>query len=92
MITNSNINSILVKHDPIGLIRIGAPDDEYSEEAKLIISAIEVSKLMKWDNDLTVEGLKAMVYSIFCIQFDPKIAGKSENFLQIANDIFDLIQ
>lgn len=34
------IEAILVKHDPIGLIRIGAPPDEYHGEAKKIYNSL----------------------------------------------------
>lgn len=51
------IENILVKYDPMGLIRMGAPLDEYNLEARLIFENI--------DKIYSVEKIQQLVYDIF---------------------------
>ena len=51
------IEAILVKHDPVALVKIGAPLDEYSSEARLIFNHL--------DQSYSVEKIQSLVYEIF---------------------------
>lgn len=59
------INNVLIKHDPIGLISMGSPLDEYISEARLIES--EISKKKNYF------GLAKIIKDVFGNQFDEKM-------------------
>lgn len=55
------VKSVLDKYDPMGLLGMGAPNDEYAEEASLIESAINQPKKFL--------SIKKIVESVFFSQF-----------------------
>jgi hypothetical protein len=55
------IEQILAKHDPVKLIKIGVPQDEYSSEAQMICDRI--------DQFFSVEKIQDIVYEAFIHQF-----------------------
>lgn len=71
------IEHILRSYDPIGLIAVGAPDDEYREEARLIAN-LNI-------NDPKI--LAEEIYKIFVHQFDEESAGGRVNYSKIAEEI-----
>ena len=91
------IADILNKHDPIGLIKLGCPADEYHSEAKLILERVPKCK----SNDEAADT----IYSIFVKMFEfdkPKErtprhidkggAGKKEDYRRIAEEIYPLLR
>jgi hypothetical protein len=56
------IEQILAKHDPVGLIKMCAPPDEYSSESLLIADQLG-------NKDWTVEQIQKIVYNVFVEQF-----------------------
>ncbi len=58
---------ILVKHDPMGLIKMGAPEDEYDGEAERIVADLGLTE----DSKAGIEGL---VRNVFVSQFDANLA------------------
>jgi hypothetical protein len=62
------IEQILIDMDIMGLIRIGAPLDEYRYEAKLIAERIKLN-LPYMNQDMMVEEIQGIVYHIFTEQF-----------------------
>jgi hypothetical protein len=55
------IEQVLVTHDPIGLIKIGASADEYSSEAKMIYE--------RTAKHFALEKIHIIIYDIFINQF-----------------------
>jgi hypothetical protein len=60
----NNIQKILAQHDPESLISIGAPADEYKQEAKKLIVQLPAK--------FTVEDIAELLKTIFHAQFDSK--------------------
>ncbi len=61
------VNHVLIKYDPIGLIAMHCPKDEYMLEAKLIVDSLENKGFWK---------LQKEVYYIFKKMFDEKVSKK----------------
>ena len=60
------INNVLIKHDPIGLIKLGSPLDEYMQEAKLIESIME-------NKDVFQKNSSFIISRIFNDQFGKEV-------------------
>jgi hypothetical protein len=71
------LREIINKNDPIGLISMGAPEDEYEAEVKTIIVQLDRIKNKEETLDL--------IYSEFEKWFGN--AGKKENFRKMASEI-----
>ncbi len=65
-ISVTEINSILIQADIEGLIELGAPEDEYEDEAAQIAAAISTFK----DNELTRDTMLALVVVVWMKSFD----------------------
>lgn len=79
------IELILVKHDPVKLIKMGAPQDEYDSEAKMI-----------WERTtrhFSQEKIHDIVYEVFLIQFAGRksIIGEFDSYKVIAQEIKELL-
>lgn len=82
--TKPDIEAILVKWDPQGLIMAGAPLDEYEVEAEMVFEAIANH------NDLvSVERLMDILHAVFVIQFDSTKAGERDSYRTIAEEIYN---
>jgi hypothetical protein len=79
-----HIEAILVKHDPAGLINIGAPLDEYSSEAQMISEALEAG--------MSIYNVQYVVHSVFHDQFRGIGVGTLEDYRAIAQDIYPLLK
>lgn len=83
------IENILVKDDPVKLIKMGAPLDEYSSEALLIYERI--------NRYTSVESIHQIMYDVFVSQFGntkeraTKIIGPFEDYKKIAEQIKQVI-
>ena len=76
------LRTIINRHDPIGLLAIGAPEDEYESEVKTII--------IQLDNEKTEQQIHDLVYQEFIRWFNDKsTAGTKENYTGLAKDIYD---
>jgi hypothetical protein len=58
------LTRLLADYDPEALVKIGAPRDEYSSEAELIIDAIR-------DKDWSLNSINNEVVRVFTKQFAP---------------------
>lgn len=77
MTVKETIENVLRSHDPLGLIKIGAPDDEYSGEAErlsLLLSHASKHECLDY------------VYKVFCESFDDS-AGAKENYVVLAKEL-----
>ena len=74
------LRAIINKHDPIGLIAIPAPEDEYDSEVKTII--------VQLDSNMTKDQIHDLVYNEFFRWLDDS-AGKKEQYADLAQDIYN---
>jgi hypothetical protein len=82
------IEEILIKHDPVKLIAMEAPLDEYRQESILINECVT--------RHFSTESIHKIVYDIFIKQFGgerfaPSIVGPFESYLPIATEIKNLL-
>ena len=74
------LREIINKHDPIGLIEMGAPIDEYEPEVKTILVQIN-------DKD-SLDEIHSIVYNEFIRWFgDSSTTGPKESYFDLAKDI-----
>ena len=72
------------QEDPIGLISMGTPDDEYSREVEKIIKGISKTK--------TVDEVGNLIYKTFVEMFGSEIAGSRYKYKKLASNIFNRIR
>ncbi len=77
------IKEIIDSADPINLLSIGAPDDEYDGEIQEIASGISKCN--------SKEEIKEVVYNVFKRNFGEEIAGNISLYSEIAELIFKKI-
>jgi len=76
------LRTIINKHDPIGLLSLGAPEDEYEPEVKTIIVQLDTNKT----SELQIHDL---IYREFLRWFDDEsTAGPKDAYKDLAKDIF----
>jgi hypothetical protein len=73
------LKKIINKSDPIGLLDMGTPKDEYESEIRQIAAGLDKCNN---ENDVT-----ELVYGIFVKMFDEEIAGDKGKYKQIAKII-----
>lgn len=76
------IKGIVNKYDPIKLLEIGAPDDEYNPEIKKILPALQKA--------ISVDQLHNMVYELFVYMFDKDTAGPKKNYRKLSEELYSL--
>lgn len=76
------LRAIINHHDPIGLINIGAPDDEYDSEVKTIIVQLK--------SDLTEEQIHDLIYEEFLRWFNNEsTTGQKSAYKELTKDIYN---
>ncbi len=76
------LRAIINKHDPIGLINTGAPEDEYEPEVKTII--------VQLNDKQTKEQIHDLVYAEFLRWFDDESTARPKNtYDSLAVDIYN---
>lgn len=78
------IEKILYTYDPVGLGKMGAPEDEYSPEAEPIAKGLPYCK--------NLQDVDNLVYDIFCEMFDPLDFKDRQPFTIIAIELWDKYQ
>ena len=81
--TSKIIREILNKHDPMGLIAIGCPVNEYDPEVSRIVQINPIA--------LNVQEFGLKIYEVFVVMFSKENAGDKVIYVSIANDIKDSI-
>ncbi|PWB72811.1 hypothetical protein C3F09_06065 [candidate division GN15 bacterium] len=76
------VKSVIARHDPIGLLNQGAPEDEYELEISLILPMLCKS--------LSVTQLSAQLSSLFRDHYGDKTAGRKAMYEAIAADLMKL--
>lgn len=78
------VKEILIKHDPIGLVSLGAPNDEYSPESQMIAPQLRTN--------MSESDIVDIVHAEFVKWFYKKLAGDREQYMEIATDISRVIE
>jgi hypothetical protein len=88
-ISKTNISDIVSRHDPVGLLAIGAPTNEYAPEVDDLYDTICKNKM----EDLLLPGaLEKAVRQIFAAKFGQSIVDKClPAYEAIANDLLPLL-
>lgn len=73
---------IINKYDPIHLIGMGCPVDEYDGEVRRILDALDKVNSPKELSDL--------IHKIFVKMFFKEIAGPKENYQKLASELYKL--
>ena len=81
----NELRTIIKKHDPVGLVSIGASNDEYEPEVKSIIVQLE--------GKLSEQQIHDLVYQEFLRWFgDESTVGPKEAYKGLAKDIYSWTQ
>lgn len=75
------VKEVVDRFDPIGLLSIGCPDDEYTPEIKRITQKLCATK------DLSLEIVQAILHETFVEYFDHKLAGSKAHYRGAAKEI-----
>ena len=76
------IKEIIDKHDPIRLLKIGCPEDEYHPEIQIIAPILEDSN--------STDELHNSVYELFVQWFSKDDAGAKENYIELSEELYAL--
>ena len=71
---------ILNELDPQGLLKMGAPSDEYTIEATSIASLIK--------QDMSKQDILDLVYGVFKEMFGDELAGERSSYQRIADRVY----
>ncbi len=74
------VKEIVNKYDPIGLLKMGCPADEYDPEIKKITPLLK-----KYVNK---KDFHDKVYDVFVEMFDKKIAGFKKEYKKLSDEIY----
>lgn len=82
------IEKVLVEIDPVKLIKMGAPDDEYSHEAVMIYEGI--------NRYTSLDKMHKIIFDIFVNQFGgkeyaDKIIGTFDSYREVAERIKKIV-
>lgn len=78
------VRKVINKHDPLGLLEMGAPEDEYSPEINSISKRLTTQ--------MSKQEIEKVVFEEFDYWFGVEITkSKSPALKEIAKDIFKLI-
>lgn len=80
----NKIRKILNKHDPMGLIRMGAPEDEYNPEVE------EIMDVARKSHD--VDEFIDYVHEIFINWFTETDAGPRDRYISLSKDLYELFK
>ncbi|MBI4450438.1 hypothetical protein HY642_00555 [Candidatus Woesearchaeota archaeon] len=78
--SKARIRAVVNKHDPICLLKLGCPKDEYDPEVELLVRHVIAAK--------TTSELRDKVHAVFVRMFDAKIAGSKARYYALSKDLF----
>lgn len=88
-IMKEQIDTLLRNEDIEGILNLGAPDNEYHEEARLITDAVAQLD----DDNIKAENVEAIIASIWANRFDlsaADIARRQTGFQNLARKLIAL--
>lgn len=74
--------TLLARHDPMGLVKIGAPDHEYRPEVKRILPRLEEAS--------SAEDLERIIHEVFVSMFNEELAGSRSHYREAALEAWEL--
>ncbi len=80
----SKVSRLVRETDPIRLIAIGAPDDEYDPEVSTILPRLSVTKCL--------DDVHRIVHEEFVHWFGADIAGPAEDYAVVSEEIWNAWQ
>lgn len=81
-IQREKVRKIVNKHDPVKLLKMDCPVDEYDPEIDEILPALKKVK--------SVNQLHKKIYDIFVFMFDKDIAGPKERYRKLSEELYSL--
>lgn len=72
--------------DPIGLLAIGCPDDEYAPEIKRIAQQLVTAKT------LSLDIVQTILHETFVEFFDHRLAGSRDRYREAAREIMQQLE
>ncbi|MEQ6898697.1 hypothetical protein [Microbacterium sp. KR10-403] len=78
-----DLAALLYRVDPLGLVPIGVPADEYRAEAEAITRRLGEVR--------TVEDLERIAHEEFVAWFSPELAGARDRYTALAHEAWTLI-
>ena len=80
----ARLTQILNEEDPVGLIRLGAPLDEYDPEVGTVLPRLK--------DCLDESGLRRVLHEEFARWFGPETAGSEQAYARAAERIWAVIR
>ena len=81
----TQLRAIINRHDPIRLIKIGAPEYEYDSEVKTIIVQIT--------SEMTMQQIHDLIHQEFIRWFnDESTTGQKSSYKELAKDVYNWIR
>lgn len=80
------VREIVDSLDPIGLLALGCPDDEYNPEIERIVQRLATAKA------LSLETVQTILHETFVEFFDQELAGPTERYREAAREIVQRLE
>jgi hypothetical protein len=80
------VKEIVDRLDPIGLLALGCPDDEYAPEIERIAQRLATAKA------LSLEMVQTILHETFAEFFDDELAGPTERYREAAREIMQHLE
>jgi hypothetical protein len=78
----AEVSKVVRRHDPLGLVEMGAPEDEYDNEAAAILMVLGKCTCAQEALDL--------IHEVFVRWFDTDLAGPKKRYAPLAREIWEL--
>lgn len=78
------VTSVLARHDPIGLVELGCPEDEYSPEAARIARRTATAA--------SPAELADLMHDVFIEFFDAELAGSPDRYVAAAAEVWAIAE
>ncbi|MFN4218962.1 MAG: hypothetical protein ACK4HB_06765 [Candidatus Bipolaricaulia bacterium] len=75
------MKEVVDRLDPIGLLSLGCPDDEYTPEIERITQKLRATK------ELSLAIVQAILHETFVEYFDQELAGPRDRYYDAAQEI-----
>lgn len=76
----SLVKTVVNKHDPIGLLKMGAPEDEYHPELPGLVNAVSIAKTWK--------DCRKKIARVFAEWFHESVGAKPEYYTDLAQELW----
>lgn len=84
----AEVTELFARHDPLGLVGMGAPRDEYEPEVGTILPRLI---RLRSERAVTIEAVQQVIHEEFIQWFSPGIAGPAERYHAPAEELLALL-